>query len=299
MTVDGILNVNKERGMTSHDVVQRVRRASGQRHTGHAGTLDPAAEGVLLVCLGKATRVVEYLMDSRKRYRAHVTFGAVSDTGDSEGSVVSRVPEVTLDRASIERALESFQGRILQVPPMFSALKRGGQSLYQLARKGIEVPREARPVDIFSIALVDWQPPVAVIDVACSRGTYIRTLAMDLGEALGCGAYLSGLIRTASGHFSVEDAVCLGDVEKAFRDGVGEDLLYPLDEALLDVPAVVVGDDSAKRLRDGQILTLDAMVGADASVGQLCRAYDRNGAILALLEYDADQQAWRPKKVFS
>ena len=296
--MDGIFNIDKEKGQTSHAVVQAVRRLAKQQRVGHAGTLDPAAEGVLLVCLGKATKVVEYLMDSPKRYCAQVTLGVVTDSGDAEGQVLWRAPSVSVGRAEVEQAVQSFQGRIQQVPPMYSALKQQGQPLYRLARRGVEVPREAREVEIYRIDLLDWQSPVATIDLVCSRGTYVRALATDLGERLGTGAFLSHLVRLASGQFTLDDAVRLEQLGAAFAAGKAEDYLYPLDEALLGLPAVVLGEESERRVRNGQSVTL-ALDGRDrgAAAGDLCRAYSFEGEIVALLVFDAELGSWRPEKV--
>jgi len=201
MTRDGILNLDKPRGPTSHDVVARIRRLTGVRRVGHAGTLDPLATGVLLICIGRATRVSEYLMTGRKVYRARARLGVTTDTYDAEGQVVAEA-EVEASRAQVEAALAQFRGQIAQVPPMYSAIKHQGTSLHRLARQGIEVEREPRPVEIFRLELTAWEPPECTLEMTCSRGTYVRSLVHDLGQTLGCGAYLTGLIRLASGDFA-------------------------------------------------------------------------------------------------
>jgi len=188
--VDGILNINKPAGMTSFRVVALVRRLSGERRVGHAGTLDPAATGVLPVCLGRATRVVKFLMDTTKTYRAEIELGIATDTGDASGQIVQKGDPFSISREALESALVSFCGSIRQTPPMYSAVKYQGKPLYRLARAGITVERKSRPARIYNLELVDWQPPVFTIEVACGKGTYIRTLASDLGQVLGCGAYL-------------------------------------------------------------------------------------------------------------
>jgi len=297
-TMDGIFNIDKERGVTSHDVVQRVRRLARQKHVGHAGTLDPAAEGVLLVCLGKATKVVEYLMDSPKRYCAQVTLGAVTDTGDADGKIIWRAEAVTVDRTQVEEALQAFRGRIKQVPPAYSALKRGGTPLYRLARRGLDFPREAREVEIYDLRLMAWEPPVAVIDVTCSRGTYVRALATDLGERLGCGAYLSRLVRLASGRFTLEDAVRMEALASAFAAGRASDYLYAPDEALLGTFAVVLGPESDRLVRHGSSIAIELASEAAPRHGDLCRAYGLQGDLLAVLRYDSASHLWQPDKVF-
>jgi len=291
--MDGILVVNKPRGMTSHDVVARVRQLTrhAARRVGHAGTLDPMATGVLLVCLGRATRVAEYLTGSDKTYRAVLRLGVETDTYDAEGQVVAARP-VNVTEAEVQAALCGFVGEIDQVPPMYSALKRDGKPLYKLARKGIEVEREPRHVRMYEITLRTFEPPDVTMDVRCSSGTYIRSLAHDIGAALGCGAHLIELTRLASGSFSIDEAVKLEDL----RGLAGlEGLLRPLDAALQDLPAVTLDADQARRVTVGQSISLEG-VAASAS---LLRVYDSDGAMLAIMTYDLVSQSWRPKKVLA
>src|SRR5260221_9866491 len=199
--MDGIFSINKAPVMTSHDVVARVRRLAQQRRVGHAGTLDPPATGVLPVCMGQATRVAEYLSESGKAYRATIRFGTVTDTYDAEGTILREAP-VTLDERTIAAALPAFLGEQLQVPPAYSAIKRGGQPIYKAARAGESVVLEPRPIVIYALRLIAWDPPDLVLDVECGKGTYIRSLAFDLGERLGCGAHLARLGRTRRGPFT-------------------------------------------------------------------------------------------------
>ncbi|HEX5691816.1 MAG TPA: tRNA pseudouridine(55) synthase TruB, partial [Roseiflexaceae bacterium] len=210
----GFLNIDKPAGPTSHDVVARVRRIARQKRVGHAGTLDPAATGVLVVGLGQATRLIEYVQDATsKRYHSVVFLGATTTTDDAEGEIIARAPLPALDSQAIEAALAAFRGTILQVPPMFSALHHEGRRLHELARAGQIVERAARPVTIEQLHLLDWSPPLLTLDVVCGKGTYIRSLARDVGEALGCGGYLQALRRTAVGTFTVADAVSLETLE--------------------------------------------------------------------------------------
>ncbi len=311
--MDGIFNIDKPVGMTSHDVVARVRRLTGQRRVGHAGTLDPLASGVLPICLGQATRVAEYLSESGKCYRAVVVFGAVTDTYDAEGEVLRSAP-VDLTREQIAAALPAFLGRQMQLPPLYSAIKRGGQPLYKLARAGIEAERQARPVDIFRLEIIDWQPPALTLEVECSKGTYIRSLAYDLGERLGCGAHLGGLTRLRSGPFTLDDSLTLEELAQALADGSWANSLYAADEALLDRLAVIVGPATEKRLLLGQYLhfpppaapgeseavspapdTAEAVT-ADAP---LLRAYSTDGRFLGILCWHAAANAWHPQKVLN
>src|SRR6185437_1326323 len=203
----------------SFDVVARVRRIAHMKRVGHAGTLDPAATGVLPVCLGQATRMVEYLSATGKEYRATITFGVETNTYDAEGEIVATLPlPPILDYAAIQTALVPFTGNILQVPPMFSALKRNGQRLYDLARAGQQVELEPRPVRIDALTIVAWDAPTLVLDVACGKGTYIRSLAHDLGAVFGCGAHLAALIRARVGPFALRHSVTLDNLAAAFTE---------------------------------------------------------------------------------
>ncbi|OGO42487.1 MAG: tRNA pseudouridine(55) synthase TruB, partial [Chloroflexi bacterium RBG_16_57_9] len=227
----GILNIDKPAGMTSHDVVAAVRRAAQEQRVGHAGTLDPMATGVLLVCIGSATRIIEHLQAHPKTYRADIRLGMATDTYDAEGQVTYESPSFNVDRDQVEEALAGFRGIIQQVPPMYSALKRDGRPLYELARAGIEVEREPRTVEIFRLEITHWAPPVVQVEVQCSKGTYIRSLAHDLGQKLGVGGHLSGLVRLASGRFTLDRAESLTSVEDSFKNDFWMYLLHPLDEA--------------------------------------------------------------------
>ena len=289
--MNGILNIDKPEGMTSHDVVDRVRRISSQRRVGHAGTLDPLATGVLLVCLGQATRVAEYLMASHKIYRAQIRLGVSTNTHDAEGEVTATA-EVDIGEQEVREALASFIGVIQQVPPMYSALKREGTPLYKLARQGIIIERKPRSVEIHNIELLDWAPPLLAVRVTCSPGTYIRALARDLGQKLGCGAHLQSLTRLASGHFTLEEAVSLDELAEAFARGDWQQFIHPIDEALLDFEPVVVDAATEKRIRHGQ------QVQGPDSPG-LRRAYSQTGEFMAILGYDPQTGLWQPKKVFN
>jgi tRNA pseudouridine55 synthase len=291
----GILNVDKPAGLTSHDVVARTRQASGLRKVGHAGTLDPAASGVLLVCLGQATRVTEFLMQGRKRYDAEIRLGVTTDTGDSEGRVTRQVSEFDVRQEDVQAALSRFKGHIQQIPPMHSALKRQGTTLYRLARQGIEVEREPRPVEIYDLRLTDWTPPTFRLLVECSKGTYIRALAMDLGEALGTGAYLQHLVRVACGPYTLENAMSLAEAVQCLTDGRWQQILHPIDEALLDFEAVTMDGEAESMVRHGQ-----QVHGPEPLGGAFCRAYSSSsGRLVALLQYDQQTKTWQPRKVFN
>lgn len=280
--MDQVLNVNKPSGPTSHDIVARIRRVTGVKRVGHAGTLDPLATGVLVVCLGKATRVIEYMSDWRKTYRAEAVLGAETDTEDASGRVVREgdCPHVT--RADVEAVIPRFVGRITQVPPMVSALHHEGHRLYDLARAGKVVERAPRPVEVYSLNLVSFQPgdrPSFVLDVECSGGTYIRTLCADIGRALGCGAFMSSLVRTAVGPFHIEDAVTLEAIEEKAASGGLKEILHPIDEVLSDMPAITVSREDAARIVNGGVLPAD---GVPASIGVPTRVHDPEGRLLAI-----------------
>lgn len=290
--MDGILNFNKPKQWTSHDGVAYVRRAARQKRVGHAGTLDPLASGVLLICLGQATRVAEYLMASDKVYQACIRLGVTTDTYDAAGQVTGTYP-VQADEAVLRSVLQRFVGDIQQVPPMYSALKHKGQPLYKLARRGLSVERPARQVRISAIVLrqVNW--PDFSLDVHCSGGTYIRSLAHDIGQALGCGAHLVELVRQSSGSFSVEQAVTPAGLEAALAEGRLAELLYPLDAALQAMPAVALDAETARRVRHGQPVQLSI------PPAPACRAHDESGQLVAVMVYRDTTNSWRADKVFT
>jgi tRNA pseudouridine55 synthase len=293
--MDGILNINKPQGITSYGVVARVKRLSGERRVGHAGTLDPAATGVLPVCLGKATRVVEFIMGALKTYLAGIELGVTTDTYDAAGQIVNQADASSINRPAVESALASFRGEIRQAPPMYSAVKLGGRPLYELARAGLTVIRESRKVTIHQLELVDWQPPRLTLEVTCGRGTYIRSLAHDLGQALGCGAHLATLRRTRYGPFDIETAVPLPRLEEAFENGDWQRLAYPVDFVLQDYPAAVIDEAGETAMKNGRPLNIDN----PASQPELCRAYSQDGRFLGILRRLPGQDAWHPEKVLS
>ena len=294
--ISGILNIDKPQGWTSHDVVAKVRRLTGQKRVGHAGTLDPLATGVLLVCLGQATRVVEYLMDGRKVYHATIHLGVSTDTYDSQGQVTHTTPHLTVTRSQVEEALSVFVGRIEQVPPAYSALKHKGTPLYKLARRGQAVRARPRTIEIHGLRLTAWDPPRLEVEVTCSRGTYIRSLAHDLGQKLGCGAHLCGLVRLASGRFTLEEAISLEALAEVAAQGNWAEVLLPIDAALQDMAAVTVNAEDEKRIRFGRQV---GGAGFPTASEHLCRAYSGDGQLIALLAHDPQTGLWQPKKVFA
>jgi tRNA pseudouridine55 synthase len=293
--MDGIFNINKAANLTSHDVVARVRRLVQQKRVGHAGTLDPAATGVLPICVGQATRVAEYLSEGGKAYRATIRFGCETDTYDADGRVLREAP-VTIREEDIRAALPSFLGSQLQVPPVYSAIKRDGQPLYKLARAGREVaPPPPRPITIYALDIVSYHNPDLVMDIDCSKGTYIRSLAFDLGRKLGPGAHLAGLIRTRSGPFTLSQSVQLDELAQALQDGSWEKHLYAPDEALLEFDAAIVGERNEWRLRHGLDLVFPQTPSHGA--GGLLRTYALDGQFLGILRWEEEQGRWQPHKV--
>lgn len=292
MAIDGIFNIDKPVGITSHDVVARVRRIAGQKRVGHAGTLDPAASGVLPVLLGQATRLAEYLSESGKAYRATIRFGVVTDSYDTEGQIV-RESTVSLTRNDIAAALPDFLGNQLQRPPLYSAIKHDGQRLYALARAGQTPEVSPRPIRIDSLDIVDWTSPTLVLDVECSKGTYIRSLAFDLGERLGPGAHLAALIRTRSGPFALDSSVTLDALAQAFNENTWRDYFFAADEALLDWHAAILDAENETRMRYGQSLPMSANTPRNRQL--LLRAYSADGRFLGILRQD--EAGWQPHKV--
>ena len=307
--MDGILNINKPWGKTSFSIVAMVKRLSGERRVGHAGTLDPAATGVLPVCLGQGTRIIEFLADATKTYQAQIELGISTDTYDATGKITRQGDPSHISQQQLESALASFRGLIQQTPPMYSAVKHQGQRLYELARAGIEVERKSRPTWIHQLELVDWQPPVATVEVKCGKGTYIRSLAHDLGESLGCGANLKSLIRSSYGPFPVKTAVSIPQLEDAFRYGYWQHFVHPIDTVLLNWKAMVVGDDNGYVISKGASVSLDngdkGMTGylkqrpaASPPAETHCRAYSIDGHFLGILNFKPERGHWQPEKVF-
>lgn len=289
--MDGILIIDKPTGITSHDVVAKVRKLLKQKRVGHAGTLDPGASGVLPVCVGQATRVAEYLSESGKAYRATIVMGVVTDTYDAEGNVLRTGSVDDLTREQITAALSEFLGDTMQVPPRYSAIKIAGQPAYKRARAGEEITLEARPVTFYALDIIDWQPPVLILDIECSKGTYIRSLAYDLGERLGCGAHLHALVRTRSGPFTLDDCITLEELAQGAR------YMHPADSALQEYPALVLSEDMAERVRHGSTFAF-SLPGEVTKNARLARVYDEERNFIAIAKWDETRSAWQPDKVF-
>lgn len=289
--ISGVLVVDKPIGMTSHDVVQVIRKGSNIRRAGHTGTLDPRASGVLVVLIGPAVRLSEYVSASDKRYQAVIMLGTTTDTYDADGKTTSSSP-VEVTEEQFETELQKFVGQIEQVPPPYSAVKVQGRKAYEMARKGEEVELEPRLINVYSLELLEWAPPEVVIDVNCSSGTYVRSLVHDLGARLGCGATLTGLRRTKSGRFTLRDAVPLRKLNEAFSDGTWYQYLIPAAEALSDWPTIELDHEEVEAIRHGHRIpasTKDQL--------KVCGVSEQ-GELVALMELDEETMEWQPRKVF-
>jgi tRNA pseudouridine55 synthase len=291
-TLHGYLVLDKPGGWTSFDVVARARRILGEKRIGHAGTLDPAATGVLPLAVGAATKTLEFLTDASKTYLADITFGVETDSQDIEGRVTRISDASGLTGANVATALQRMLGPQEQIPPMHSAIKIGGQKLYELARRGEEIERPPRPVTFYTLDLCAWEPPVATVLVDCSKGTYIRSLARDLGEALGVGAHLSNLVRTRSGPFSLDDAITIAELEDLPWPWAWPEIALHPDVPVQAWSALILDDLAATRWQQGATIP-GAGTGAVGSI----RAYDVAGRWLGTGYADQAGIGWRPGKV--
>jgi len=295
--VTGILLLDKPLGLTSNDALQRIKRLYRAAKAGHTGSLDPLATGLLPVCLGAATKFSAFLLDADKRYRVRVRLGVTTTTADAEGEVVETKPVVGVDEARVRAVLEQFLGLIDQLPPMYSAIKQGGERLYKLARQGVEVERATRPIHIFSLDLLACEWPEIELDVHCSKGTYVRTLAEDIGRELGCGGHVSRLRRTGVGPYAenVVEFITLDQVrDLADQEGAAarlDALLLPLDSALGHWPAVRLSADAAFYLQQGQ-----AVLVPQAPTEGLVRLYDVSKHFLGVGEIQDDGKV-QPKRL--
>lgn len=290
----GVLVIDKPAGVTSHDVVARVRRLTGERRVGHAGTLDPAATGVLPVCVGQATRLVEYLSEADKSYLAEVVLGVQTETDDLEGAIVRLAAPPSLTRAELQAILAGFTGRQLQRPPAYAAIKVGGRKLYELARAGQAVDLPPRPVTIHRLRLLAWEPPAMTLLIDCSKGTYIRSLARDLGARLGCGGYLHALRRLRTGPFCLDDAWSLDELAARCTPATWPALAHHPEAIVAHWPALVLEAAAVAAWRMGQ-----AVAGPAAAAGAYARVYTAAGAFLGSGRFDAAAGRWRPEKVLS
>lgn len=295
---NGVLNIYKEKGFTSHDVVAKMRGILQQKKIGHTGTLDPDAVGVLPVCLGNATRLADMLTDRDKEYEAVMRLGVKTDTQDLSGTVLEEKP-VAVSEAEVETAIQSFAGGYEQVPPMYSALKVNGKRLYELAREGREVERRPRSVSLYRIEILSMQMPEVSIRVFCSKGTYIRTLCHDIGEKLGCGAAMSSLKRTKSGCFTLDTAITLSELERLRDEKNVEKVLIPVDAMFDELAQVHVPDIYIKAVQNGNLFSLHQimerrMFGPNEEV----RVYDGTGRFYGIYTFDREEGVFKPRKMF-
>lgn len=301
MIPSGILNINKEKGITSHDVVKRVRQGLGGCKVGHAGTLDPLATGVLIILVGQAVRISEFVMDLPKIYRATITLGTSTDTYDSEGVVTSTAP-VNVTEDALEIALAEFVGEIEQTPPPYSAVKVNGTRAYRLARKGTPVSPKPRRAHVYRLDMLRFQTPNVEIEVECAKGTYIRSIGHDLGIALGCGGHISELVRTRVGPFDVDSALASAQLPEAIQNGSLESHLRATDLGLADLPSVTTEIEDEKDLRHGQAVEMnhcDLTPPTELSDGLLARGYAEDGRLLGILRFESGTGMWRPHKMFN
>ncbi|OUS03757.1 tRNA pseudouridine(55) synthase TruB [Gammaproteobacteria bacterium 54_18_T64] len=287
--VDGILILNKPQGITSNDALQQVKYLFYAAKAGHTGSLDPLATGVLPICLGEATKFTQFLLEADKTYQSTFCLGMATETGDSDGETVSATDASALTQAQLEQAIEAFRGEIKQIPSMYSALKHNGQPLYKLARQGITVEREARDATIYSYEILAFRPGEKAeldVQISCSKGTYIRTLAEDLGKAVGCGAHVTRLHRTVAGPFREEDSITLPQLESLREGKRGEDLdflLKPLDAAVSDAIAVELTESMAWYFRQGQAV-MSPEVYRQSEEGDIVRIFHTDGGFMGVGE---------------
>lgn len=284
--MNGLLVLDKPEGMTSFQVIHEARRRLRVKKAGHTGTLDPMATGVLPVCLGEATRIVPFILEGDKSYEATVRLGAATDTQDRTGRIIAEAPVPHLTAADLEAVLARFRGAIDQAPPMFSAVRIDGKRLYELARQGKEVERAARRVTIYALALLELSVPDLRLRVRCSKGTYVRTLAHDIGEALGCHAHLTALRRTESAGFTLDQTIALNDLNRLPRDEIEKRLLSP-ERALGFLPGVTVPDDLVPRLVQGQRLPVARLGVEPGADEQRVRMLSEAGELLAVAEWNS------------
>jgi tRNA pseudouridine55 synthase len=288
--VNGVLGINKPSGMTSHDVVNRVRKLFDIRRVGHTGTLDPLATGVLVLLLGSATRLSQFMIHDKKHYRGTIRLGIETSSYDADGEVVSVNP-VNTGYEEIVSVVSEFQGELAQIPPMYSAIKVNGQKLYNLARQGKIIERQPRPVTIHHIQVQSWHPPDLVLDVVCSAGTYIRSLAHDIGQTLGCGAYLRALSRSSSHGFILDECHSLERLGELKKAGDLMQALLPPRTAICKMPVVYLTPEQVKAVRFGQ-----KIIPAGQHEGVVLQALDNSDGLVAVL-IPVDDNYWRPKVV--
>ena len=297
--INGVLNIHKEKGFTSHDVVAKLRGIVGQKKIGHTGTLDPDATGVLPVCLGKATKLCDMLTDKSKTYETVMLLGKTTDTQDISGEVLKEEAYEHLTEEEVEKAILSFEGDYAQIPPMYSALKVNGKKLYELAREGIEVERKARPITIHSIQIKEIDLPRVRMEVYCSKGTYIRTLCNDIGEKLGCGACMEELLRTKVSCFTLADSLTLAEVQKMKEEGKLEEILTPIDSLFASYPAVTLKEEFQPLVFNGNtFLPKHLKERVVLEDGLKIRVYDDQNRFIAIYRFEKEKYCFKIEKMF-
>ena len=294
----GIVVCNKMPGITSMDVIRIMRRATGLKRIGHGGTLDPIASGVLPVFVGQATRVSEYILDHPKEYTTVLCLGKTTDTYDADGEILQKHDYAFVSREMFGQILPSYIGPILQKPPMYSALKVEGKRLYKLARSGMEVERAYRSVVVSSLNLTEWDPPFVTLHVKCGRGVYIRSLVHDLGQSLGCGAYVMELTRVKVGDFSLDEALCINSLSEEMVSKSWRSVLKPMDSVLMSMPAYVIETEQEVRLRYGEAIELMNSQVHDYKQ-HYRRIYNRHGYFVGIVRSTSDTNLWKPHKIFA
>ncbi len=294
--INGIINIDKPSGITSMDVVRKIRSASGVKKVGHGGTLDPIATGVIPVAIGKATRLLEYFLMSNKSYIARIHFGKTTDTFDSEGEIISTKVDPPLDINVIEKTMNSFRGEIEQTPPPFSAIKKNGRRLYELARRGIDTYIEPRNVTVNEIKIINYEPPILDLFIRCGKGFYVRSLANDLGKILGCGWYLNDLKRTSLGNFEISKSILLAKAMSAIENGDTSKIVQPLETCVGNFERVNLSLEETTNIKNGQKIpyTLDSSI----EKGSLASAFSPKGDLAAIIMFEDKSREWKPVKVF-
>lgn len=297
--IHGILNVYKEKGFTSHDVVAKLRGIVGQKKIGHTGTLDPDAEGVLPICLGKATKLCDFLTDKQKTYETVMLLGVQTDTQDTSGRILEEKETGGLTEEEVAEAVLSFVGEYDQIPPMYSALKVNGKKLYELAREGIEIERKARRVQITDIVIKETDLPRVRMEVSCSKGTYIRTLCHDIGRKLGCGACMEELVRTKVSMFDIEDSITLDEAARMKEEGKLGEVLHLIDDMFSDYPKIIVKEKYAPLLYNGNpFYKNQAENPVFLEDKELARVYDHKGRFIGIYCYDKEKRLFKIVKMF-
>ena len=297
LPIDGIINVNKPPGITSMDVIRRIRRASGLRRVGHSGTLDPLASGVMVVALGVAARLLEYVTELNKSYAAKIELGKSTDTYDGEGEIVNSESEVIVSDSDVRSAIQTFKGTQSQIPPMHSAIKVNGVKLYDLARKGITIDRAPRQVKLYDAYISDFKSPELELQITCSKGFYVRTFANDLGIQLGCGAYLKELVRTSVGKFSIENSLSLDFIESNFQKKNSEILLHKLETVLDPIPKLRLDFDEIQKVQNGISIPAEEHHKLKTN-SPISMALTEEGKLVAVMRFNEEELIWKPEKVF-